>query len=111
MNCLHSEVTLDSPKDAIIIEVKGTEANVLVLDGSNFSAYRRGQRFRYLGGHYRSSPVVITPPHPGQWHVVIDLGGQRGHVQASVTVGHEARMGTGSPLVVAVGPGQYHYKE
>ncbi|SRR5229473_1923751 len=32
MNFLHSEVTLDGPNDAIIIELKGTEANVLVLD-------------------------------------------------------------------------------
>ncbi|SRR6266851_5805393 len=107
MNFLHSEVTLDGPNDAIIIELKGTEANVLVLDGSNFSAYRRGQRFRYLGG----TTGRLRWSHSGQWHVVIDLGGQRGHVQTSVTVGCGARIGTGSRLAVAVGPGQYHYKE
>jgi hypothetical protein len=56
------------------------------MDSINFSSYRRGQRFRYHGGHAKRSPVLLTAPHAGHWHVVVDLGGHGGRVNASVSV-------------------------
>ena len=40
--------------------------------------------YSYFGGRAKKSPVVLRPPHAGRWHVVIDLGGRRGTVRASV---------------------------
>ncbi len=85
MKFLHFEVDT-KPGDAIVVNLSGNAANVRVMDGTNFSAFRRGARHRYLGGRYTQSPAIIRPPHPGHWHVTVDLGGYGGHVNASVHV-------------------------
>ena len=66
------EVTLDK------------QANVRLLDDSNYSSYRRGEQHRYYGGGATRSPVRLSPPHAGQWHLVVDLGGNAGTVKASI---------------------------
>jgi hypothetical protein len=85
MEFLHSQVETRSG-NAIEVSLEGNAANVLVMDSSNFSSYRRGGRIHYYGGHFTRSPAIIRPPSSGTWHVVIDLGGRRGHVRASVRV-------------------------
>jgi len=85
MRFLHSEVTTELG-DAIIVSLSGTEANVMVMDDSNFRNYRSGGSFNYYGGHYRRSPAIIRPPSSGRWNVVIDLGGMAGDVPADVHV-------------------------
>ena len=86
MNFLHYELNLTSGQ---AVEVTlDRQANVRLLDDSNFHSYRRGQRHRYHGGLFKQSPAVISAPHAGHWHLVIDLGGYAGSVRASVrTVG------------------------
>ncbi len=85
MQFLNSEVNTRSG-DIIQVHLDGTEANVLVMDESNFQSYRSGRQFHYHGGHYRQSPVNIPAPAEGRWHVVIDLGGYGGSVKAAVRV-------------------------
>jgi hypothetical protein len=58
-------------------------ANVRLLDGSNFSAYRSGRQHRHRGGLAKSSPVRLQIPHSGRWHVAVDMQGLRGTVRAS----------------------------
>lgn len=82
MNFLHYEVDL-RPGDGVEVTLD-KRANVKLLDASNFNAYRSGRQHRYHGGLATRSPVNIVPPHPGIWHVVIDLGGYAGTVRASV---------------------------
>ena len=82
---LHTEVDVEG---SAVVEVvlHGNAANVMLLDGANFASYRQSRPFTYHGGHYTRSPAIIRPPHPGRWHVVVDLGGAQGHVRASVSV-------------------------
>jgi hypothetical protein len=68
------EVTLDAP------------ANVMLLDPANFSNYKDGLSYRYHGGHVETSPVRLTTPRSGAWHVVVNLGGYPGSVEAVVRV-------------------------
>ncbi len=84
MNFLHQEFDA-GPKDVIEVTLDG-QANVMLLDPANYSSYRRGQGFRYYGGHAKESPFRIAPPHQGHWHVVVDLGGYGGHVRAGIRV-------------------------
>lgn len=72
-----------SEGDVVVVELDHA-ANVQLLDVANFSRYRRGQSYRYVGGFYRQSPVRLSVPSDGHWYVVIDLGGHRGTVRASV---------------------------
>jgi hypothetical protein len=73
------------PDDVIEVSLSG-QANVRLLDASNFQSYRGGRGHRYLGGLARVSPVRLRPPHQGHWFVVIDLGGYSG------TIRHTARL-------------------
>ncbi|GAA1026179.1 MULTISPECIES: DUF1883 domain-containing protein [Amycolatopsis] len=68
------------------VDLKGTEANVRLLDPTNFAAYKAGRGHNYVGGHYKRSPVVLAIPTTGHWHLTIDYGGYAGSGQASVTV-------------------------
>ena len=57
--------------------------NVLLMDSDNYDDYRHGRTYRYDGGHSTKSPVSLTIPKAGHWHVVVDLGGGAGEVRAS----------------------------
>jgi hypothetical protein len=84
MEFLHSDFTGGS-ETVVVVTVDG-QCNVMLLDDINFSAYRRGDSFRYCGGWAKRSPVHLRPPHGGHWHVVVDLGGAAGQVRAAVRV-------------------------
>lgn len=84
MNFLHYEVDTD---EGDVIEVTlDHQANVRVLDTSNFSSFRSGRRHTYVGGLAKRSRIRLTAPHAGCWHVVVDLGGHAGTVRAGVRV-------------------------
>lgn len=84
MNFLHTEEYLNHG-DGFEVSLD-SQANVLLLDDSNFSNYRAGSSYRYSGGLAKQSPVVLRVPHSGRWHLVVDLGGYRGNVRAGVSV-------------------------
>lgn len=84
MNYLHQELEL-GPDDVVEVTLDG-QANVMLLDSTNFDRYSRGESFRYSGGLAKHSPVRLAPSHRGRWHVVVDLGGYAGRVRAGVRV-------------------------
>lgn len=73
------------PDNVVRVELDHA-ANVIMLDDINFSAFRRGSRYRYFGGYYKQTPVRLVPPHEGSWHVVVHLGGHAGRVNASMSL-------------------------
>jgi len=85
MNFLNYEVWTQAG-DVIQVFLTGNAANVLVLDEMNFQNYRSGKSFRYAGGYFTQSPALIKPPSAGHWHVVVDLGGGAGTVNAEVRI-------------------------
>lgn len=85
MEYLHKEFDL-AEGDAVEVTLAGNAANVLLLDPSNFENYREGKHYDSFGGYARTSPFRIQAPRPGRWHLVVNLGGGAGRVQASVQV-------------------------
>jgi hypothetical protein len=84
MNFLHYNLNLGSSD---VVEVAlDKQANVRLLDDVNFSRYKRGGRYNFYGGLAQKSPIRLSPPRAGHWHLVIDLGGYAGSVRASVKV-------------------------
>lgn len=70
-----------------MVTLRGNAANVLLLDSSNFNAYRSGRRYRYhAGGLVKQSPFRLVIPHDGHWYVTVDLRGQgpRARVNSSI---------------------------
>ena len=84
MDFLHTDFQ-GGPSDTAVVTLD-SQANVMLLDNCNFQAYRRGAAFRYAGGLFKQSPVRLSPPHEGHWHVVVDLGGYVGNVRAGVQI-------------------------
>ena len=70
----------------VVVTLSGNRANVRLLDSSNFNAYRQGRQHRYIGGLASRSPVRLSVPHPGRWHVAVDLTGLGGTVRSGVQV-------------------------
>lgn len=65
--------------DVVEVTLSG-QANVRLLDSSNFSRYQRGESHRYTGGLAKVSPYRLAVPSSGHWYVVVDLGGYAGSV-------------------------------
>ena len=84
MEFLHTDFW-GGANDVVLVSLDG-QANVMILDDSNFSAYRHGHSFNYHGGWATQSPVRLSPPRHGHWHVVVDLGGYSGSVRAGVRI-------------------------
>jgi hypothetical protein len=70
----------------VVVTLSGNEANVRLLDQSNFQAYQRGAQHRYHGGLAKQSPVRIAVPSDGRWYVTVDLLGLAGSVRSGVMV-------------------------
>lgn len=72
--------------ELVEVQLKGSAANVRLMDSVNLQKFRRGQQHRYCGGLVRRSPWRAKIPHSGHWYVTVDLGGLKGRVSASVSV-------------------------
>jgi len=51
-------------------------ADVFLVDSSNFQKYKAGQKFKYYGGHYTSTPVRISVSGTGRWYLIVRGDGQ-----------------------------------
>jgi hypothetical protein len=83
---LHTDLGFRQADDVVEITLSGSAANIRLLDGANFQRYRNGQDHRYHGGLARQSPVRLTIPSGGQWHLVVDMQGLQGTTRSSVRV-------------------------
>ncbi len=84
MNFLHSEATV-GPDNSFVVSLSA-QANVKLLDDCNFQNYKAGRKHKYQGGLAKRSPVRLSPPHFGVWHIVVDMGGYSGRVRANIDV-------------------------
>ena len=86
MEYMHFDLGPQRQGSVVEVELSGTEANVQLVDSTNFQNYKNGRQFTYFGGHYKASPVRLTIPHAGNWYVTVDLGGFVGQIEAAVRV-------------------------
>lgn len=49
--------------------------NIRLMDDDNFKLYAEDKSFKFLGGRAEKSPVRLTIPKTGHWHVVVDKTG------------------------------------
>lgn len=75
-----------SQGDTVVVRLRGSPPNVLLLDRRNFERYRAGLRFAFLGGLQRRSPVRLSVPRDGHWYAALDLGGRPGRARGAVSV-------------------------
>jgi Domain of unknown function (DUF1883) len=82
MSFLHTREYLNQG-DVAVVDCDH-QCNVLLMDDSNFSSFRRGGRHTYYGGFYERLPAQIPAPSSGHWNVVLHLGGGRATVRHSI---------------------------
>lgn len=70
--------------DVVEITLKGSAANVRLMDSSNYQSYKNGRNHRYTGGLAKSSPIRLQIPNSGHWYVTVDMQGLRGTVRSSI---------------------------
>jgi hypothetical protein len=83
---IYSDIGFRQAGDVVEITLSGSAANVRLLDSSNFEAYRSGRQHRYIGGLAEQSPVRLSIPSSGHWHVAVDMQGLQGTTRASIRV-------------------------
>jgi hypothetical protein len=83
MNFLHFDIGQQSAGATVQTSLRGSESDVFLVDRANFARFKRGEPFKYTGGHYHQSPVTLHVPHTGHWTAVVVPSGR---VQASVSV-------------------------
>ncbi|EMF8324476.1 TPA: DUF1883 domain-containing protein [Serratia marcescens] len=85
MSHIHSREHMES--GSVVSVQCSHQINVLLLDDSNYSAYKSGRSARYYGGFYTRFPVRISVPHSGYWNVVLALPpGHRANIRYSINV-------------------------
>jgi Domain of unknown function (DUF1883) len=69
-----------------LVEVTPAQtSNVWLMDAHNFELYRRGRRGRAIGGTVAvDTTVQLQVQTDDRWMVVVDLGGGRGRIRASI---------------------------
>jgi hypothetical protein len=75
-------------KGSTVVVQLSSQANVLLMDASNYRAYTsgRGGQVRYYGGLQQRSPARLPVPNDGHWYVAIDLGGYAGQIRSGIAV-------------------------
>ena len=86
MQFTHYDLGNKNRGDVVEITLSGNAANVRLMDSSNFQSYRNGRQHRYYGGLAKQSPVRLSIPNSGHWHVTVDMQGLRGTVRSSIRV-------------------------
>jgi hypothetical protein len=82
----HYELGYQSGGTVVEVRLKGSAANVRLLDSANFQKYRSGRRHQYYGGLVTRSPVSLVVPRSGRWHVTVDMQGLRGTTRSSIRI-------------------------
>ncbi|WP_026706565.1 DUF1883 domain-containing protein [Flavobacterium soli] len=84
MNFTHYDLGRKERGQIVEITLSGSAANVRLMDSSNFQNYKNGRQHRYFGGLAKQSPVRLSIPSTGSWHVTVDMQGLRGTVRSSI---------------------------
>lgn len=59
------------------VELRGSPANVCLLDAEHYQAYLEDDEFVYFGGFHDVSPAVVEVPYDDHWFLLVDGYEQR----------------------------------
>lgn len=85
MNYLKYPLGVQQAGSLVEATLKGVESDVFLVDDQNLAVFQQGGRFRYVGGHYKQSPVRLRIPSATSWTLIV-IPGLGGKVSASVRV-------------------------
>lgn len=77
MKFFYTDVSSRQAGDVVEVTLSSV-ANVRLMGTLNFNNYKNGMKHIYTGGLARQSPIRLTVPTVGHWHVAIDINGIQG---------------------------------
>ncbi|RAX42541.1 DUF1883 domain-containing protein [Rhizobium tropici] len=81
----YSHYDLGEQRSGTVIEITlSTIANVRLMNGSNFERFTETLKHQFLGGVAKKSPIRLTIPEAGHWHLVVDMEGHKSLAESSV---------------------------
>ncbi|MBB3289016.1 MULTISPECIES: DUF1883 domain-containing protein [unclassified Rhizobium] len=81
----YSHYDLGEQRSGAVIEITlSAIANVRLMNGSNFERFTETLKHQFLGGVAKKSPIRLTIPELGHWHLVVDMEGHKSLAESSV---------------------------
>ncbi|MFT2211881.1 DUF1883 domain-containing protein [Rhizobium giardinii] len=78
---------LKQQRAGVTIEITLTAvANVRLMTDNNFALYKQAMKHQFVGGVARKSPIRLTIPQSGHWHLVVDMEGHHGLSESSIRI-------------------------
>ncbi len=59
-------------------------ANVRLMTAGNFQRFTETLKHQFVGGVAKKSPIRLSVPESGHWHLVVDMEGHKGLAESSV---------------------------
>lgn len=88
MRFLHQQLEI-GPEQAVEVIFDQPEVNVVLLRHEGFIDYQSGRHYRYVGGRqHTAGAILLKPPTPGRWHLVVDRREEDQAVTATQLVVH-----------------------
>lgn len=85
-NYTHYDLGFLEADTVVEVTLKGSDANVQLLDDECYDNFKAGKQYICIGGLVTKSPVRMKVPFSKRWHVTVDMRGLTGTVQSSVRV-------------------------
>ena len=76
----------DQRAGAVVEITLNKVANVRLMTHGNFDLFKNARQHKFLGGVARKSPIRLTIPEAGHWHLVVDMEGHPGKADSSIKV-------------------------
>lgn len=78
---------LKDQRAGTIVEVTlSAVANVRLMTDANLKLYKQVLKHQFVGGVAKKSPIRLTVPKAGHWHLIVDMQGLNGLSQSSIRV-------------------------
>ncbi|AYG58904.1 DUF1883 domain-containing protein [Rhizobium jaguaris] len=81
----YSHYDLNEQRAGTVIEITlSAIANVRLMNSSNFERFTETLKHQFVGGVAKKSPIRLSIPESGHWHLVVDMEGHNGFAESSV---------------------------
>ncbi len=81
----YTHYDLKEQRSGTVIEITlSAIANVRLMNAANFQRFTETLNHKFLGGVAKKSPIRLTIPEPGHWHLIVDMEGHNGLAESSV---------------------------
>ncbi|QRM55213.1 DUF1883 domain-containing protein [Sinorhizobium sp. BG8] len=81
----YTHYDLNDQRSGSVIEITLTAvANVRLMTHANFDLFKNARKHKFLGGVAKKSPIRLSIPESGHWHVVVDMEGHPTKAESSI---------------------------